>query len=149
METINTTPCTLVFHLIQGQGTEPHILREREASKTGIQTCNLSVLRPFSRSAVTSVKLNKGNWKRRSIKGPIQWSGGGRGEERESERSFWLDFWSSLIKTVWKLCRTPPWVLPFCAQQSVSVMSWTRLTCEATVANTSQAHFSCSSLAKN
>ena len=83
---VPATPCTLVFHLIQGQGTEPRILREREASKTRIQTCNLSVLRPFSRPAVISIKLNKGNPMQRSIMGPIHRNGGWGGGKRERER---------------------------------------------------------------
>ena len=50
--------------------------------------------------------------------------------QKQTCRSLSLNFWSCLLKIgVWKSQKHNTWVLPFCAQQSLSKMSWTRLEC--------------------
>ena len=47
-----------------------------------------------------------------------------------------------------KFVKTQPWVFPFCAQQSVLLVSWTRPACVAKVSSTSQANSVCLSMVK-
>lgn len=48
-----------------------------------------------------------------------------------------------------KFVKTQLWVFPFCAQQSVLLMSWTRPACVANLSSTSQANSVCLSLVKS
>ena len=79
------------------------------------------------RGLLVAQGCQKGDCEDKSLQASLMCSTDGRGIYKNHTRSsFLIKFWSFVFKTDIRKSQICPWVLPFCGQWSVSVMSWTR-----------------------